>query len=165
MGIYGDRALELQKEGFSCAQSVVACLCERYGVDRVTALRFAGVFGSGIGLSTETCGVITGAMMLIGLKYGKKFPEDPNDFDSFGVAQEFIKRFKECHGGKFKCRELLGHDASTEEGLKNILDNNLYENVCQKMVYDGADLIFEILEGDAGYKPDSQRECDESASI
>lgn len=50
MGIYGDRALELQKEGFSCAQSVVACLCERYGVDRVTALRFAGVFGSGIGL-------------------------------------------------------------------------------------------------------------------
>lgn len=147
MGIYGDRALELQREGFSCAQSVVGSLCERYGVDRVTALRFAGVFGSGIGLSTETCGVITGAMMLIGLKYGKRFPDDPADFDSFAVAQEFISRFKAQHGGRFKCRQLLGYDASTEDGLSRILENNLYEKICQKMVYDGADMIYEILEG------------------
>ena len=146
MGIYGERALALQKEGFSCAQSVVASLCEKYGVDRVTALRFAGVFGSGIGMSTETCGVITGAMMLVGLKYGKKFPEDPDDFDSFGVAQEFIQWFKSQHDGKFKCRELLGYDISKEEDLQYILDNNLFEKVCQKMVYEGVDKIFEILE-------------------
>ncbi len=147
MGIYGDRALELQREGFSCAQSVVGSLCERYGVDRVTALRFAGVFGSGIGMSTETCGVITGAMMLIGLKYGKKFPDDPADFDSFGVAQEFISKFKALHDGKFKCRDLLGQDASKEEELSYILENNLYEKICQRMVHDGADMIYELLEG------------------
>lgn len=146
MGIYGERALLLQKEGYSCAQSMVASLCERYGVDRSTALRFAGVFGSGIGMSTETCGVITGAMMLIGLKYGKVLPDEADDLDRFGPAIEFIKRFKEKHDGMFKCRELLGYDLSKPEDLKYILDNNLFENICQRMVYDGADMIFDILE-------------------
>ena len=80
MGIYGDRALELQREGFSCAQSVVGSLCE-------------------------------------------------------------------LHDGKFKCRDLLGHDASKEEELSYILENNLYEKICQRMVHDGADMIYELLEG------------------
>lgn len=146
MGIYGERALALQKEGFSCAQSMVASQCELYGVDRITALRFAGVFGSGIGRSAQTCGVITGAMMLIGLKYGKKFPEDPDDLDRFGIAQEFIRRFKEKHCGRFKCQELLEYDVSKDDELDYILKNGLFEKVCQQMVYEGADMIHELLE-------------------
>lgn len=146
MGVYGERALQLQKEGFSCAQSVVASLSEKYGVDRMTALRFAGLFGSGIGRSTETCGIITGACMLMGLKYARLFPDETSDIDRFIPAQEFIKWFKEQHNGCFKCRDLLGHDISSDEELDYVLDHQLFESICQKMVYASVDKIYEVIE-------------------
>lgn len=145
MSVYSDRALKLQAEGFSCSQCVVASMCDEFGIDHITALRFAGAFGSGIGCTTETCGAITGAMMLIGLKYGRRFPDDPNDGHCFEVAQEFVDRFKAKHDGKFKCRDLLGADARTEEGLQSILDNDLYTKVCRELIRDGVDIIAELL--------------------
>ncbi len=150
MSIYGDRAVALHHEGFSCSQSVVASLCEEYGIDRVTALRFAAAFGSGIGHSTETCGAITGAMMLIGLKMGKCMPDDPDHGERcYEVAQEFMKRFQEQNNGCFKCRDLLGADSNTPEGVKYIEENDLYEKKCNGFIRCGAELIAELLKGES----------------
>lgn len=40
------------------------------------AKRIAGGFGGGMGYINETCGAVTGAFMLIGLKYGKVEVDD-----------------------------------------------------------------------------------------
>ncbi len=145
MGLYGDRADALQREGYACSQCLAGSLAEVLGVDRTLALRFAGAFGSGIGCSGETCGAITGALMLIGLKYGKVLPDDPDDNLCLEVSQEYIKRFKEKFDGKTKCKDLLGSDPSTEEGMKYILDNELWDKKCPVFIREGTELILEIL--------------------
>ncbi|MBI4710518.1 MAG: C_GCAxxG_C_C family protein, partial [Nitrospirae bacterium] len=39
--------------------------------DKETVLKIASPFGGGIGRMGETCGAVTGALMVIGLKYGR----------------------------------------------------------------------------------------------
>ena len=46
----------------------------RFGLDRETALHVAGAFG-GMARRGGTCGAVTGAFMVIGLKYGKTRPD------------------------------------------------------------------------------------------
>jgi len=41
----------------------------RSGLDRETALKVAGAFGAGMARTGGTCGSVTGALMVIGLKY------------------------------------------------------------------------------------------------
>lgn len=145
MSVYGDRAETLSWEGFACSQCVVGAICENLGIDRLTALRFAAAFGSGIGGSAESCGAVTGAMMLIGLKYGRSLPEDPDD-KCFEIAARFFERFKEEYDGCTKCKELLGADYSTEEGKKFIAENELWNTKCKQIVRKGAEIIAELLE-------------------
>ena len=147
--LYGDRAVACHHEGFSCSQSVFTSLCEEFGMDRVSALKVAGGFGSGIGHSTETCGAITGAVMLIGLKHGKFVPGDTERSDEkcYEVAQEFMKKFIN-EFGCFKCRDLLGADTNTEEGRQYVEDNDLYEVKCNVFIRRGAEIISEMLKED-----------------
>ncbi|MGI6154199.1 MAG: C-GCAxxG-C-C family protein [Christensenellaceae bacterium] len=146
MSIYGDRAVALHGEGYSCSQSVVASLCEEFGVDRVTAFRFAAAFGSGIGHSTETCGAVTGAMMLIGLKQGKIHPDDDeSNPECYEVAQVFFKRFMAEFDGHFKCRDLLGADTNTEEGKAFVEEHNMYETKCNDFIRYAAEIAADLL--------------------
>ena len=144
--LYGERAGALHKEGFGCAQAVFASLCEEFGVDRVTALRTAAGFGSGIGRCAETCGAVTGAVMLIGLKYGKFLPLDTthDNVVCYELVQTYVKKFID-EFGTCKCRDLLGADPSTEEGRKYIEDNNLSDLKCDVFIRKGAEIIAEML--------------------
>jgi hypothetical protein len=66
-----EEAVACFAEGFSCAQAVCAVYGPLYGMEREMALRAAGAFGGGMGRSGQTCGAVTGAMIVIGLKHGK----------------------------------------------------------------------------------------------
>lgn len=142
MKIYREKAEEICREGNNCCQSVLLTLCEQYGIDRHTAMRFGAVFGSGIGLSGETCGAITGSMMLIGLATGifsqEELGENTTEIfrdgrrfeiherpDAYDMAQEFHRRFRQRFGGKFRCKDLLGADVGTAEGHQYVLDLSL----------------------------------------
>ena len=69
-------ALSCFQEGFSCAQAVLSAYGPQYGLDRELALKVAGAFGGGMGHMGQVCGAVTGAFMVIGLKYGKTCAED-----------------------------------------------------------------------------------------
>ena len=63
-----DLALSRFAEGFNCSQAVFSSYAE--GIDEATALKIASGFGGGMGRMAETCGAVTGAMMVLGLKFG-----------------------------------------------------------------------------------------------
>jgi C_GCAxxG_C_C family probable redox protein len=65
------QALENFKNGYNCAQSVLSVLAPDLGLHQDTAMKLSSPFGSGIAYMQETCGAVTGALMAIGLKYGK----------------------------------------------------------------------------------------------
>lgn len=141
-----ENAVQCFSDGFNCSQAVFSTYCEQLGLDKETALKIACSFGSGMGRMAETCGAVTGAYLLIGLKYGKYLPEDNAAKEkSFQLMKDFNEKFKELHGS-LCCRDLLKYDLSTPDGLQYIKDNGLWDSMCPVFIKDAAIIIEELLE-------------------
>ncbi|MCL2504155.1 MAG: C-GCAxxG-C-C family protein [Coriobacteriia bacterium] len=87
----------------------------------------------------EICGAVSGAILVIGLKYGDVAIECNLK------TEEFIKRFKDSNG-TIVCRDILGCDISTPEGKKQAASEDLFKSICMSVVISAA----QILE-DSGY--------------
>jgi C_GCAxxG_C_C family probable redox protein len=140
-----EEAVAYFAEGFSCAQSVCAAYVPLFGMERDMALRAAGAFGGGMGRSGQTCGAVTGAIIVIGLKYGKTRADDNATREKgYALAAEFIRRF-EAHHGALTCPALLGCHTGTPEGRALAHEKQLYTTVCADLVWDLVELL-EITE-------------------
>jgi C_GCAxxG_C_C family probable redox protein len=132
-------------EGFACSQAVLITFCEKFGLDKDIALKLADGFGGGMGRLGYTCGAVTGAFMVIGLKQGRTLAADVESKQKTNAAiKEFVKRFKD-RNRTIVCRELLNCDISTEENHKRAVELNLFKTVCPKFVGDAAEILDEIL--------------------
>ena len=61
-----ERALALRSEqGYNCAQAVACVLADAVGGDADELYRVSEGFGSGMGGTTETCGALTGASLIL----------------------------------------------------------------------------------------------------
>ncbi|MCX6562644.1 MAG: C-GCAxxG-C-C family protein [Candidatus Aminicenantes bacterium] len=140
-----EQAAALFKEGFSCSQAVFAAFSEDHGLDRGTSLKLAQAFGGGMAHLGEACGAVTGAFMLIGLKYGRTKADDLEARDrTYAKMRQFAERFKALHCS-IQCRCLLGLDLGTEEGMRLAREKNLFQTLCVKYVQDAATIVEEIL--------------------
>ena len=118
---------------------------ERSGLDRETALRVAGAFGAGMARTGETCGAVTGALMVIGLNYAKTRKGDDDSRErAYALAQEFMDAFRE-RNRSLLCRELLGVDVSSPEGVAAVRERDLFRTVCPTFVRDAGEILEEIL--------------------
>jgi C_GCAxxG_C_C family probable redox protein len=138
-------AVSLFKEGFSCSQALLAAFGDRFGVDREIALRIAAGFGGGMGRMAQTCGAVTGAFMLIGLKFGSIDAKDRQAKEKAQtVVREFAKRFI-SRNDFLLCRELLGCDISTPEGSQFAKEKKLFATNCPKYVKVAAEIVDEMI--------------------
>ena len=138
-------AVSLFQKGFSCSQALVAAYCECFGLEREVALRVAAGFGGGMGRMAETCGAVTGAFILIGLKYGSAESKDRQAKENtYKAVRELAQRFKACHDS-LVCRELLGCDISTPEGFQHAKEQKLAATVCATLVRDAAQIVEQII--------------------
>lgn len=141
-----DCAVACFNNGYNCAQAVFSTYCEQLGLDKTNALKVAGSFGGGMGHIGETCGAVTGAIMLIGLKHGKVQKDDNEARETtYHLVQEYTRRFKAVNGS-VKCTELLGYDLSTAEGNKIARETNAWHTICAKLVADSAQIVEELLD-------------------
>ena len=124
--------------GLYCSQAVLSAFCEKYGLDKETAQRITLGLNSGFRCA-EVCGAVSGAVLVIGLKYG--------DIKEIGNAKtlEFINLFKEKHGSVI-CRDLLECDISTPDGREKAIKQNLFTTRCVDLVRSAAQLLV-----DSGY--------------
>ena len=140
-----DSAVSCFEEGFSCSQAILSTYGTQFGLNREIALRMASPFGGGMARMGETCGAVTGAVMVIGLKYGTADSEDMEKRERiYELVREFVDKFK-SRNRSIKCRELLDCDISTPEGRKQAKDNELFDTLCPKLVRDAAEIIEQIL--------------------
>jgi len=139
------QAVSCFNKGFSCSQAILSTYGQELGMDRKTALKVSGAFGGGMARMAETCGAVTGAFMVIGLKYGKTKVNDEKAKDkTYDFVKEFVSRFK-ARNNSIICKELLGCDISTDEGVKEFKDKRLITTLCPKFVQDAAEIIEEML--------------------
>jgi C_GCAxxG_C_C family probable redox protein len=83
-----------------------------------------------MGRRGETCGAVTGAFMVIGLKYGKATAEDDAARDkTYELVGEFVARFKDRHGS-IVCKKLLGYDLSNPKEGEAAKKKGLFDTLC-----------------------------------
>lgn len=139
-----EMAVSRFEEGFMCSQAVFSSYSEDLGLSDDDALRIAEPFGGGMGLG-KTCGAVTGALMVIGLKHGRVEAEDDEaKKKAYELTQQFVKAF-EARNGSIECSGLLNVDISTREGLVQARKQGLFESQCPKFVQDAAEIIEDIL--------------------
>lgn len=133
-------------EGFSCSQSLMLTFASRLGIDRDLALKLGASFGGGMARMGWTCGAVTGALMVIGTRYGNvDAKDDDKKEDTYRRVQEFLRLFKEKHG-TVNCRDLLGCDLSTPEELERANSEELCQKTCPKYVSGAAELVEKIID-------------------
>ena len=139
-----DRASELFSNNFNCSQAVLTAFAADFGIDEELALKLGTQFGGGA-RNGEMCGAVSGALMVLGLKYGH-YQADNIDQKSkaYCIASEYTRRFKDKNGS-IVCRDLLGYDLTKPEDMACIKERNLFGEVCPKMIRSAVEVLEEIL--------------------
>jgi len=133
------------KEGFSCSQAVLSAFSDVFDLELDLALKISQPFGGGIAHRGDICGAASGAFMAIGLKYGRTQVDDiPARDRTYEAVTTFIQNFESVFGSII-CKELLGHDLSTENGQKNAEDEGLFENLCPRFVHLASELVEDLI--------------------
>lgn len=136
-------AISYFNNGFNCSQAVLSVFCENYGMDKETAFKAACGFGGGVRLG-EICGAVSGAVLVIGLKYGQYIAEDSETKGyCYSKTVEFLNAFK-LKNQTVVCREILGYDISKKDEYEQALNQNLFKTTCVDMVKSAVLLLEEL---------------------
>ncbi|NJO87599.1 MAG: C_GCAxxG_C_C family protein [Chloroflexia bacterium] len=131
---YVQEALHLFENGFNCSQAVLCAFCEDFNLPKETALRITCPFGGGIGGCGKTCGALTGAIMVIGLKYGSF---QAADVEAKKIASDktkmLIETFEGAHGS-CNCNDLIGFNRSSLSDKELMGKKQFFLNTCPKFI-------------------------------
>ena len=137
-------AVEKFRSGYCCSQSVLFSFADQVGLDPNLALKLAGGFGAGVGRRQKVCGAVSGAVLVLGLLYGRGEGEPIEKHEyTYTKVQEFIERFEALHGTVI-CRELLkGCDLLTPEGQAKFKGEQMIED-CYGFVADTVNILEDL---------------------
>ena len=127
---------------YSCSQSLLCAFSGPLGLNKEIAIKIASPFGGGIARQGETCGAVTGALMVLGLKFGPKAGES-ND-TVYRISQEFLGRFQEQHAS-IKCKHLINFDISQPEELLAAREAQIFHKTCPELVRSAAKIVKSMI--------------------
>jgi len=143
-----NRAVSVFKEGFVCSQAILSVYGDELGLDRETAMKLAAGFGGGMAGTGQTCGAVTGALVVIGLAKGHvKAKAKAEKAQTYQAVQRFMRAFEESHG-TVNCTDLLGHDLGDPEGYPKAKESGLFTSACPKYVESAAKILEQVLDQD-----------------
>ncbi|MCJ7449280.1 MAG: C-GCAxxG-C-C family protein [Bacteroidales bacterium] len=141
-----EEAVRYFRNKFNCSQSVLAVFGSEYGIPEDDCLKIACAFGGGMGRQQHTCGAVTGALMVLGLKYGKAI-NDPEEKKilTYSKTKEFFSEFKKLNGST-DCKVLLdGLDLNDPVDHQKIVDLKLFDIKCEKYITDAVNIIERLM--------------------
>jgi C_GCAxxG_C_C family probable redox protein len=132
----GDNATAYFKSGYSCSEAVLIALSKQFGEHSNMIPRIASGFGGGMGRCGLTCGAISGAVMGLAMRFGRMRPEESRD-RLYSLVQKLEARFREQFGDTV-CRNLIGYDMRTPDGLAAARASGVFESKCRLFVREAA---------------------------
>ena len=108
-----EKAAELHKKGYNCAQAVACAFAEDIGVPEAVLFSACEGFGLGMGGMEATCGAVSGAVMVAGFKHSSGDVENPTTkANTYKYSREITKAFAEKNSTLI-CKELKGVETGT----------------------------------------------------
>jgi C_GCAxxG_C_C family probable redox protein len=136
-----EKAVKCFESGYNCSQAIFSTYSPDLGVTSEQAIKIASGFGGGMHIGS-TCGAVTGAFMVLGLKFakGKDKPYDK----TLKFTEIFCRKNKSTD-----CQALIGCDIRTKEGLDKAINEGLFRSICSQLVRDSAEILETILADDS----------------
>jgi len=128
------------EEGYNCAQAVVTAFADTVDLDPTMALTLTSAFGGGLAHQGHVCGAVNGALVLIGLAHASSEAGMAARAKAYEMGEVFLKAFK-ARNAFVDCRELIGYDLSTPEGLAAFKDAGGLLNTCTRWVEDAVAIL------------------------
>ena len=137
------RLFKLSSEGFCCAQIMYKLALEDEGSDNPDLIRSAQGLCRGIADTQKTCGVLTGAIGVLGL-YGAKGGESEAAEENFAPIIKAFHAWFKAEFNTTKCVTLIGERdfASSDKSFKPI---------CAEIIKKAYVKVYELLQ-EHGYE-------------
>lgn len=138
-----EKSIEHLIDGLMCSEAVIAPYAEEFGLSKDVALKISSGFAGGMAQAL-TCGAVSGAFMVIGLRHGAGVSRDQFSSDlCFQIVQEFSHRF-EKRRKTLECRTILemnGINPDNPEDMTRLRATG----ICEGVVHDASDILEELL--------------------
>ena len=120
-------------KGYNCCQAVVCAYSKELGIPEDVLFKAAEGFGLGMGGMECTCGAVSGAVMVAGLKNSTANLDMPNSkAATYQLSKKLVSAFCEKNGSVI-CKDLKGIETG------NVLRS------CAGCIEDAVELIEEML--------------------
>lgn len=128
-----DQALAYHKQGYNCSQAVACAYCDLVGLDQETMFKVAEGFGAGMGGMEATCGAVSGAVIVAGLKNSSgDLSKKKTKAVTYKLSKQIVDEFQKLNQSVI-CKELKG------------IETNKVLRSCHGCVNDAAMLLEQIL--------------------
>lgn len=137
-------AVKLFKEELNCAEASLIALARYLQVECSYLPKIASGFGGGIARTQSICGALSGAIMGLGLKFGRTSSTDSRE-PVYRLAERLLVDFKK-EFGTIICRDLTGVDFKNQEEFEKNrprLHNEVCPHFVEYTVSHAIDLIVE----------------------
>ena len=122
-------------KGYNCAQAVACTYCDLFGYKEEDVFRMTEGFGLGMGCMAGTCGALSGAVLLAGLKNSDGQINAPKTKGkTYKLSRQLLERFQERCGSTI-CAELKG------------VTTGAPEHSCADCIMDAAAIVENVLFG------------------
>ena len=103
-----EETIKRHDKGYNCAQAVACTYCDMVGVDEETMFKMTEALGLGMGGMSGTCGAVTGACVLAGMKRSSGNLVSPDSkAESYKLSREIVNRFENMNQSVV-CKNLKG---------------------------------------------------------
>lgn len=135
---------DLFMKGIDCSQVVTENFADQMGMTKEQARKISACFGGGM-MCGETCGAVTGALMVLGMKYGHWVEGDMAQKEiMMQKTAEFKKLFQEKYPSCI-CRDLLGYDLGKPGELEKVMESGKLLSFCPGIVEASIEALEKVL--------------------
>ena len=138
-------AMKYFEEGYNCSQAVVLAF-EDLLLNAKELVKIAAPFGGGMARMRETCGAVSGMVLVMGNLYGYDTPETgEKKHELYENTQVLLRKFEEKYGS-LTCRVLRGLAQVHDDSMPTKRDLNFYRTTpCKELVGGAAEILDEFL--------------------
>jgi C_GCAxxG_C_C family probable redox protein len=142
------KARENFESGYNCAQAMTLAVNAAYELGIEDIPRIMQPFGGGIARSDEVCGAVSGAVLAIGMLFGRDGEEAEEGKERcYRLAGRYMEEFKKLRGST-KCTGLLGLNLADPEERERASREGVFSTKCPGIVEDSMRVLLEVVGGE-----------------